>query len=866
MAINLIDDTLLTLFRELMASYDPDIDTGRDSAFYSSVMRPLLTRVGPDPLSGDAEEFVAAVLDAEFGDELDTSPVSDLRQLLIRPLAVVVKAWRREASENRATRALEDYELMTRAELSARLSDFFITLRDGGTVQLPVRVYFSAAQSRTFTPSTRFFTGGGLSFYPTTTQSISQAEMSFQVENGQYFVDVTVRADGAGSEYVVEAGAIIGVDGIAGVVRVTNLVSAEVVQDDETKAEGVERAQDSITQRTLTTTRGVRVTLPESLGTYDDLRVVDSGHPLMQRDLLRGPTSLSGIPGGVRGKTSPDLTGGQSLHLGGHTDVYLRRGEPVLSSLDIKDLRDVGYRVWRSDRGFTAGGPDTSLWEDATGNYVVNGVKAGDWLRVGSEERQISTVGAYSLDLSGDPLPGGMYSRTYEITRRDSERMSIPLYDLVGEVEGEAAFSSDDEPLAALPGSSSKEPLVEGGVSVLASSNIARSNVPLPLLRIRQIELLNSTTLAPTGIVFPHARAVGCRVVEDLEGGGAASKAAGVVRVYFLDPCSAYATPDARFTLGSWSYAVKDYDAVEETRGYVNVTAQVQDVGGGTLRIVVSGEYADRIQAGDRLLGSAFLGTYAITNVAETGGNTHLTVREEGGDWFAAATPAFEDVVICPGVLSGDALVDSNGLAYIDLHVEATAVGAGGNLDRGVYLDLEGISADGWQLRSPSQHESFSSRDTPYLSFSAWPDDDTYLIDDEASFAVRITYASAAYIAEAQEFVEDDENAPVGEDLLLRHFLPSYVRLDIVSDAPEQGQSDLEQHLLGLSSGDPLQGSDLVDVLSASGATYTVLPLPLLVLRHNDDRSISLQASETEVGSDEAHNFLPDADYISVSE
>lgn len=867
MAINLIDPTLLELFQELMSAYDPDIDTSEGSGFYEAVMRPLLQRVGPDPLEGDAEEFVAAVLDAEYGDELDTGPLSDLRRLLIQPLSVVVRAWRREASQNRATRSLQDYELMTREELSARLSDFFITLRSGGTVQTSVRVYFSAARAQTFTPSTRFFTGSGLNFYPTNQVSITREEMSFQVENGEFFVDVSVEAEEAGSSYVIEAGEIIGVDGIPGVVRVTNRSSAAPVEDDETKAEAVERALESITQRTLTTARGIRVTLPEDLGSYDDIRVVEAGDPLMQRDLLFGPTSLSGIPGGVRGKTSPNLSGGASIHVGGHTDVYLRRGEPVQQTLDIKNLRDVGRRVWAADRGFTAGGPDTNTWQDLTGNFADNGVQPGDWLRYGTEERQISTVGAYSLTFSGDPLPGGLFGRTYEITRREANRMLVPLADLVAVEDGSPVLSEDDEPIMSTPGSASREALVDGGSRVAATDNIAQSNVPLPLLRITQVELLNSTTLAPTGILLPNAQVVGAEVIEDLEGGAVGTQAAGVVRVYFLDECSAFARPDARFSIGAWTYRVRDYSSPDVPRGYVFATARVIDVGGGTYRIVISGEdLTDRIQPGDRVVGSAFLETYAITAVAEVGGSTHLTVREEDGDWFTATTPAAEAVTICPGVLKDDAVTDSRGLAYLDLYVEAVNSGAGGNALRETFLTVSGVEADGWVLQSPSEHESFSSRDLPYLNFSAWPDDATFFTDDEAAYAVRITYESASYVAEAQAFVESEENAPVGEDLLVRHLLPAYVRLNISSDVGSPaGVPALEEHLLGLRSGAALQASDLVDALADAGATYTVLPLTLLVLEYAGDRTVSLRISETQVVSSEAHTYLPDQGLISVS-
>jgi hypothetical protein len=68
-----------------------------------------------------------------------------------------------------------------------------------------------------------------------------------------------------------------------------------------------------------------------------------------------------------------------------------------------------------------------------------------------------------------------------------------------------------------------------------------------------------------------------------------------------------------------------------------------------------------------------------------------------------------------------------------------------------------------------------------------------------------------------------------------------------------------------LRSGEPLQASDLVDALRPGGSTYTVLPLNLLVLRHDGDRSVTLEFSQTAITTDGAHNFLPDGSYVSVS-
>jgi hypothetical protein len=862
-----MDLTLLLFFRELMTAFDATIDTADGSPFFQQVMTPLLTRIGPDPLSGSAEEYVADLLASVYGDELDVTPPSDLRQLLVRPQSVIVEALRREISQNRSIRALGDYEKMTREELGARLTDFFVTLKNGGTVSLSVRVYFTAPQSRTFSTLTRFFTGSGLGFYPVSAQSISSAAMSFNVEGSLYYVDVDVAAEGTGSAYVVGRNDIIGVEGITGVARVANLRSAASVDDDETKEDAVARARASITQRNLSTLRGIGVTVPEDLGSFSDLKVIGAGHPLMQRDQILGPAAIAGIPGGVRGRTSPNLGAGAACHIGAHTDLYVRRGLPSVESMDIASLADVGYRVFASPRGYTQAGAGTQVWQDDYGNFVVNGVRVGDVLRVDDLERTITAVAAYTLTFSGGALDGGQFARTYEVVRRTAGSLTIPLYDLVAEVGGSPLIDTDLGPIRPVPGDENLTPLVLGGSRVASSANRASENVLMPILRVTKIELLDSLTYEPTGITFPEAELLGVRTPDGLLGGGGGTKAAGKARLYFREAISAYVTPGTTFRLGSWLYRVVNYDG--DRRGYVAATGRIQNWSGSYKVTLVGAQFGDgRIIPGDRVVGTSFLSTYMVTAVAVNGGSTILTVREEAGDSWFTATTLTENLTVCPGIRAADAVVDDvYGMYFLEVEVEASVNGAGGNVSAGSTLtSASGVVADGWHLRSPSPYTSFTCRDLPYLQVSDWPEDETHLTEDTSSYALRVTYEAAPFVRDVQTYVEDDANACVGEDLLVRHFLPSYVRATLRTNAPQAaGTTALRTWLLGLVAGNDLQVSDLVDALKTAGSTYTKLPVRAVVLRANGDRTWTLDDSEDSVTTDAAHNFLPDGTYLAAS-
>ena len=91
------DTTLLALFQELVASYDSTIVTTSGSAFRTSVIDPLLNRIGDTPLDGDLETFLVDRLSVEHP-TLDVSWGPGIRDLVVRPMTTMLSPLRREIS------------------------------------------------------------------------------------------------------------------------------------------------------------------------------------------------------------------------------------------------------------------------------------------------------------------------------------------------------------------------------------------------------------------------------------------------------------------------------------------------------------------------------------------------------------------------------------------------------------------------------------------------------------------------------------------------------------------------------------------------------------------------------------------------
>lgn len=197
-----VDTTLLDLALELLSSYDSTLDTSEGSAIRTKFLDPFLERVGGSPLDGDLETFLADRVATEL--DADVSPLSGMRDLVIRACTVILEPFRREVKAIKLVQSLQNYESMTKSELNSLLANFFTEIQEGQKARGTGRVYFPTARSVVVTPLHQFSTGGGLNFFPTTAQSLNSVQMSFNQEGSLYFMDVSLEAELPGEEYNIE--------------------------------------------------------------------------------------------------------------------------------------------------------------------------------------------------------------------------------------------------------------------------------------------------------------------------------------------------------------------------------------------------------------------------------------------------------------------------------------------------------------------------------------------------------------------------------------------------------------------------------------------------------------------------------------
>ncbi len=861
-----IDETLLTLSLELAEEYDPDLDTSEGSAFRTQFLNPLLERVGGSPLEVDLETFLVERLTVEIPG-VDVSTFSAMRDLTIRAFIAMADPLRREINGVKIAQSLNNYQQMTRDEVDALLGNYFTTLQTGELATGIARIFYSVPQSAIVTPLTQFSTGSGLNFFPTGVQQINATQMSFQQSGNLYYWDVNLQAENAGEEYNIEAGSLTSVSGLSGSRRVTNLSRFRSGLAAETKEEGIARTRDSITIRNLITARGVAFVIPENFPEISILQIIGFGDPEMRRDVVTGLTDVSDIPGGISGRNSLDITPpedpswghgdlGAHIHIGGKTDVYVYQADPDVDSLDIEDLTDKGFRVYNGGNGETVAGPDTSFFDDDFGFFLKRGVQAGDFLLLDDGIYEIDDVPSETrLDITPNLLPGGLFGRVYDIVRRQEGLITVPLYDLIAEDDnGNPVFDDAGLPVSPIPGSPINEALLDTfGDPVAKGDNRTIENIQLPLLRITSVSFLDPLTLEELGITIPMKDLLTAVTLDGLTGGDASTEAEGTIRLYFRDPVNAYVT-----------YAGTRFQA-PNGRVFRPKATGLSGVNANSVGSVITlpGDLTASVAIGDRIeIGGVF---YCVVGpITFVGPDTDITVRET-----ITVPIVAQPWEIHVGILESSMGQDSDtGLYIFDIEVEALVTGTDGNQAEGTSFLHDGVVSEGWSLRTTQSVLSYSTRELPYFEITPFVNDTTELGVTFTAPAIRLAYEFASNLVEIQAFADADDNRIVSEDVLIRHFVPSYVRtsmqirdLDVVT-----GKETVVEFINALDPTDDLQVSDVVDALYDEGASHVVLPVTLVGLSQQRDRTWVGVFSQDALTSDRIQHYIADEDAIDVTE
>lgn len=283
---------LKSFIKDRLKAFDPAIDLQDGSLADVHLVQPLLAKLGTDPFETDIRAFAIARLKEVYPD-LDPS-AQGIEQLLVNPLSVFLEPFKREVEHVRLNQSLLDPTLLSDEEADALAANLFFSRDQGEKSKGKLDLHFPAVQSVTVDFSNVSTTATGLKFIPTSLQTITADALLLSQKEGLFVFSIDVEAEKEGDEYNVEAGAINGIEGVAGVVKVSNPFKMTGGKKRQSNTELKDAAENSVSERSFATARGIRARLQALFPQLLALQPIGYRDKEMERDIIKAalPTEL----------------------------------------------------------------------------------------------------------------------------------------------------------------------------------------------------------------------------------------------------------------------------------------------------------------------------------------------------------------------------------------------------------------------------------------------------------------------------------------------------------------------------------------------------------------------------------------------
>lgn len=210
--------------------------------------------------------------------------------------------------------------------------------------------------------------------------------------------------------------------------------------------------------------------------------------------------------------------------------------------------------------------------------------------------------------------------------------------------------------------------------------------------------------------------------------------------------------------------------------------------------------------------------------------------------------------------------VAETGLYYFDVELVSEGTGDLWNIPSGVQLEVREYVSDGYWLTTPDTSLTFSASEKPMLHVSrsmleVGVNDDPSSATQLAGQRIQISYDLSNVTESVGAFLRGDETRVVCNSPLSRHLIPHYVRLDMTYQGALREQllvSSLSTYIANLLPFVPFEASDLTALASKKGATSITMPLTLLAVVYDIDRSVKVTRSQNQLNIGRLAAFIPD--------
>jgi hypothetical protein len=170
------------------------------------------------------------------------------------------------------------------------------------------------------------------------------------------------------------------------------------------------------------------------------------------------------------------------------------------------------------------------------------------------------------------------------------------------------------------------------------------------------------------------------------------------------------------------------------------------------------------------------------------------------------------------------------------------------------------FDSEGYRLEVGDSKFSYSSKEETLIYFSprflpnALDDVEVNKVSLEAS-SFTVTYDIAPLVDQVQSLLNSRDDRILCANPLARHFLPSYVYLELAGSGGSSSSaiSAIQDHILAMEPEDVLNVSVLEGLLHSSGLSSYTHPIELAVVTHDLDRRYVLTRNESSISDNSLH-------------
>lgn len=211
---------------------------------------------------------------------------------------------------------------------------------------------------------------------------------------------------------------------------------------------------------------------------------------------------------------------------------------------------------------------------------------------------------------------------------------------------------------------------------------------------------------------------------------------------------------------------------------------------------------------------------------------------------------------------------DSLGLYYFDVECASEGYGDTWNVDPDLRGAVSGYEAEGWEITTEDAILSYSMAEQAWIHISpriliVGAENDPSNYTELIGGSIQLNYERSPLVETVDSFVRDQQNRVVCQSPLVRHLTPIFVRTSIQysgGSTESDARTDLVDIVEAVVPEQQLEVSDLTGKLTELGSDHVLMPVTLIGIKHETDRTIIIERSQDSISTERLSSLIPDDD------